>query len=339
MFNQEESLSRVSVIIPVYNTAEFLSRCLNSVLNSTYSNLEVICVNDGSTDNSLSILTDFVRNDDRVKIINKYNGGVSSARNAGLDAATGDYVAFIDSDDWIHSQYFEFLMRLAKENEADVVVCSELHSDKKIEEKLYTAAQLSYRPLRVQECTQIYTVKRRVWGRVYKKALINNIRFDDTIKFGEDTVYNLTAICSKKNIKVIYLELPLYFYYERSDSAVHKLSPDEILNMTAGYWKIIRENKVGGDNKDIILVEAIKSFLAWRFLTAYQETDERRRYISVKNNLYIREIKKSKLLVKWRVIYSLFIYFPFLYRWYRIHDDPTLLKYEKSQQDKIESKS
>ena len=69
MFNQEESLSRVSVIIPVYNTAEFLSRCLNSVLNSTYSNLEVICVNDGSTDNSLSILTDFVRNDDRVKII------------------------------------------------------------------------------------------------------------------------------------------------------------------------------------------------------------------------------------------------------------------------------
>lgn len=98
--------SKISVIIPVYNTERYLPRCLDSVLSNTYDNLEVICINDGSTDNSINILDNYKVSDERVVVINQKNSGVSAARNAGINVATGEYIAFIDSDDWVHPQNF-----------------------------------------------------------------------------------------------------------------------------------------------------------------------------------------------------------------------------------------
>lgn len=102
--------SLVSVIIPIYNTARYLPRCLDSILNNDYKNLEIICINDGSTDNCLEILKEYENKDDRILLIDVPNGGVSKARNLGLDYATGDYICFIDSDDWIHRQFFSALL-------------------------------------------------------------------------------------------------------------------------------------------------------------------------------------------------------------------------------------
>lgn len=102
--------SLVSVIIPIYNTARYLPRCLESIRNSDYKNLEIICINDGSTDNCLEILQEYKNKDNRVLVIDVPNGGVSKARNIGLDYATGDYICFIDSDDWIHRQFFSALL-------------------------------------------------------------------------------------------------------------------------------------------------------------------------------------------------------------------------------------
>lgn len=102
---------KITVIIPVYNVENYLERCLKSILYNTYTNLEIICVNDGSTDNSKKILEDYSKRDKRVVVINKKNAGVSSARNAGIKIATGEYIAFVDSDDWIHEKYFEYLIR------------------------------------------------------------------------------------------------------------------------------------------------------------------------------------------------------------------------------------
>ena len=114
---------KISVIIPVYNTESYLSRCLDSVLSNTYENLEVICVNDGSTDNSINILDNYKFSDERVIVINQKNSGVSAARNAGLNVATGEYIAFIDSDDWVHTQYFEILLFAMSCNDSDVAAC------------------------------------------------------------------------------------------------------------------------------------------------------------------------------------------------------------------------
>lgn len=111
--------SLVSVIIPIYNTARYLPRCLESIRNSDYKNLEIICINDGSTDNCLEILQEYKNKDNRILVIDVPNGGVSKARNIGLDYATGDYICFIDSDDWIHRQFFSALLFFSELVHAD----------------------------------------------------------------------------------------------------------------------------------------------------------------------------------------------------------------------------
>lgn len=114
---------KLSVIIPVYNGAEYIARCFDSILAQLYTNIEIICVNDGSTDNSLEICDEYVRRDKRFLVFNKERGGVASARKYGLQYATGDYITFVDSDDWIVPEMYEVLMEYAT-NDVDVVVCN-----------------------------------------------------------------------------------------------------------------------------------------------------------------------------------------------------------------------
>lgn len=116
---QEQPL--VSVIIPVYNTKQYLPRCLNNIINQTLKNIEIICINDGSTDNSLAILQDYQKKDNRILIINCKNAGAANARNLGLAKAQGEYIGFCDSDDFVDLEYYSCLYTHAKENDADVV--------------------------------------------------------------------------------------------------------------------------------------------------------------------------------------------------------------------------
>ena len=115
---------KISVIVPIYNVAEYLPKCIESILGQTYKDLEIILVNDGSTDNSGQIAKEFATKDSRIILINKANGGQSTARNAALDIASGDYIAFIDSDDYISQNYFEVLMYGATKHNAEIVTCS-----------------------------------------------------------------------------------------------------------------------------------------------------------------------------------------------------------------------
>ena len=117
-------MSKVSIIIPVYNVEKYLKKCLDSVINQTYKDIEIICVNDGSKDGSENILKEYATKDSRIKIIEKKNGGLSSARNAGLDVASGEYCYFVDSDDWIELNTIEKLTDIILSNDVDVVVHS-----------------------------------------------------------------------------------------------------------------------------------------------------------------------------------------------------------------------
>ena len=113
---------KISVIIPVYNVEQYLPRCLDSIIGQTFSDLEIVCVNDGSPDNSDKILLEYAKKDPRIKIITQENGGLSAARNTGLKNISGEYVSFIDSDDWIDSDYYEQLLKLVEENDADIAM-------------------------------------------------------------------------------------------------------------------------------------------------------------------------------------------------------------------------
>ena len=114
---------KISVIIPVYKVEPYIRKCLESVLSGTYKNLEVICVNDGSPDNCLQIMQKIAAEDDRLIVVDQNNQGVAAARNNGLSHVTGDYVAFVDSDDFVHPEYFSSMIRCMKKKNADVVIC------------------------------------------------------------------------------------------------------------------------------------------------------------------------------------------------------------------------
>lgn len=115
-------MTKVSIIVPVYNVEKYLKRCLDSLVNQTLKDIEIICVNDGSTDGSLAILNEYVRNDDRIVVINQENSGQSVARNRGIDVAKGEYIGFVDSDDWVCEDYFERLHNSAIQNNAEIAV-------------------------------------------------------------------------------------------------------------------------------------------------------------------------------------------------------------------------
>src|SRR4051812_9727086 len=115
---------KISIIVPVYNVEKYLSRCLDSLLTQTLTDIEVIAINDGSTDSSLNILINYREMDNRLKIIDQLNGGVSSARNAGIKAANGNYIGFVDPDDWIDNEMYENLYQMVQTEQADIVMCS-----------------------------------------------------------------------------------------------------------------------------------------------------------------------------------------------------------------------
>ena len=161
-------MKKVSIIIPVYNVEPYVARCIDSVVNQTYNNLQIIVVNDGSIDNSLQILNTY--NDDRLQIITKENGGLSSARNEGLKYVVGDYILFIDSDDWIHLNMINVMIKEAIKTDADIVSIYEkrVMSDDVIEEDMQIANVSSYQGKDCLSQLLLNRIPNYVWGKLYR---------------------------------------------------------------------------------------------------------------------------------------------------------------------------
>lgn len=224
-----ETSPLVSIIVPVYNAGKYLEKCLDSLLGQTYQNLEILCVNDGSRDNSLDILQDYSKRDSRIHLINKENAGVSQARNVALQEATGDYILFVDADDWVDADTCEEVVACAVSEQANIVMwsyCSETNSRssrKEIfpEKRIFTdnevKMQLHRRFVGVlkEELThpELADALCPVWGKLYRKELLDGIEFIDLRKIGtyEDGFFNLEVF--GKAAKVVYL--PEYYYHYR----------------------------------------------------------------------------------------------------------------------------
>lgn len=217
------SLPLISVIIPVYKVEPYLKRCVDSVLNQTYTNLEIILVDDGSPDMCPQMCDEYAAADTRIRVIHKKNGGLSSARNAGIDACKGEYISFVDSDDFISCFFIEFLYRAVIEKCADVGV-AEYHSfeqnvfEQKIEQDDFTVEEQSFvdvmaRYSSLDSHESMLTIVS--WNKLYKVKLFEDVRFPDG-KLYEDaaTTYKILNQCEK----IAFLNLPLYYYYLRTDS-------------------------------------------------------------------------------------------------------------------------
>lgn len=212
-------MEKISVIMPIYNCEKYLKRSIESVLNQTYKKLELILINDGSTDNSLKVCREYEIKDDRVKVIDKENGGVSSSRNAGLEIATGEYVTFVDADDWIEPCMYEIMLKQFLKNKVEFVICNRLkeYIDGK-KEKFYIDSVGCYNVEHfLEEIYRKTDIAFNVWNSVFKKDVINNVKFDENIALAEDNLFILEVLMNCNNGEII--DDCLYHYVQHENSA------------------------------------------------------------------------------------------------------------------------
>ncbi len=230
----------ISVIIPIYNVEKYLRRCLESVQNQSFQDWEAICVNDGSPDNSAAILAEFAARDARFKIVNKENGGLSDARNAGMAVATGEYILYLDSDDFIHPQTMEIAYRLAQRDGSDIVSFTydriyrpqlmvrhylKLDTDNVIPKRIKKKYDLSRIPTLITDDIYAYATERvvdvprkkkkwmikhcQVWKNLYRRELIADIPYIKGILFEDFPWWSEVML---RNPRTTIAPLPLYFY-------------------------------------------------------------------------------------------------------------------------------
>ena len=236
----------ISVIVPIYNVEKLLPRCIESIANQTYKNLEIILVNDGSPDNSGKICDEYAKKDNRIKVIHKENGGLSDARNKGLDSALGNYIMFVDSDDYINPLMAEILYENLISNNADLSICnykkvnnSDMHKVDKNSQVLNVYNKI--------ECfnnlyNELYVRTEIACNKLYKKYLWNEIRYPFK-KLHEDeyVIHHLIENCNK----IVYSNLELYYYYDREDSITHVYNKKRLdaIDAFADRMKFFEEKK------------------------------------------------------------------------------------------------
>lgn len=208
---------KISIIVPIYNVEEFLDRCIESLVNQTYKNLEIILVDDESPDNSPAICDKWAALDSRIVVIHKKNEGVAVARNTGLSKATGDYIGFVDGDDYCFKNMYEHLMHNAIENDADISMCDYYESDTQVDDvdnANCTTELVDYDTAMKSVCMGDYMYG-VLWNKIYKAELVKNLEMP-SLKCSQDLPYNYFAF--KKAEKIVFSSEKQYFYRVRTTS-------------------------------------------------------------------------------------------------------------------------
>lgn len=254
-------MKKVSIVIPVYNASKYLDKCVDSILSQTYKNLEVLLINDGSTDNSLEICNNYKKIDDRIVVIDVYNGGASFARNNGIDKSTGDYITFVDSDDYVADNYVEMLVNTLESNNYDICCCccNKKYPDGKIEEELFLEREISQKEfiegLFLQQGLGVCR------NKIYKREIIGDTRFEESLKVGEDSYFNLCL--SKKINKVKYISECLYYYCVNDQSLVRKYSENYYENY---YNAALKTKKYVDENFDDEIINLCNNYVAFTLI-------------------------------------------------------------------------
>ena len=219
-----QELYPISVIIPVYNVEQYLKQCLDSVINQSMKNLEIILVNDGSTDCSGDICDKYAQKDSRITVIHKENQGLAAARQTGLDAAHGEYIGFIDSDDWLEPEMYEEMYRAAKSEDVDIVFCNVYRNEDKKEQAYFASGYYNHEQMVKTIFPRLLagftsegeenTIRWCNWLRIYKKKMIDshNIRFDSRFRRCQDLPF--TFECTIHANSYYYLG-ESYLYHNR----------------------------------------------------------------------------------------------------------------------------
>lgn len=213
-------MNLVSVIVPIYNVEKYLARCINSLIQQTYSNIEILLINDGSKDNCELICQEFLKKDKRIRYYKKENGGLSSARNYGIDRANGDYLVFIDSDDCVSRDMINVLLETALSNDVDIVECEFLEffendtiNDSNVDSARNSKLYSSYEAISSLICNTGITPI--AWNKIYKRQMFNQLRYKEGIYHEDEEL--IVKLLSRAN-NICKIDVPLYFYMIRNGS-------------------------------------------------------------------------------------------------------------------------
>lgn len=234
----KNSSIKFSIIVPVYNVEKFLRESLDSIVAQTFKDFEVICVNDGSTDNSSEILKEYANKDSRIKMISQENQGQGVARNNAIDVAQGEYLLFVDPDDFIDSNTLEVLYNKFQETDVDIIqfdyaTCKEDGTHKRVEIFKKRLKKYFNYSIKNNQIFNWHEIKKKnlekmflvVWDKAYKRSFIKdeNIKFAPN-KIGEDQIFSISSIFSTD--KILYVNTPFYHYRMRLGSSLNKVSDE-----------------------------------------------------------------------------------------------------------------
>lgn len=235
----------ISVIVPIYNVEKYLARCVDSIVNQTYKNLEIILVDDGSPDRCPQMCDDYAKKDSRIKVVHKNNGGLSDARNAGMAVATGKYISFIDSDDYVSDDFFECLLDVVNKENSDIAECSvvKLYGDNRFDE---FSDDLSVKTYDTQDAMSALIAEnpfhQHVWNKLYKTELVRDIPYA-VGKLNEDEFWTY-QVFGRAN-KVSKLNKTMYYYFQRNSSIMgvgYNIRRLDALDGKANRQKYIENN-------------------------------------------------------------------------------------------------
>lgn len=289
---------KVSVIVPIYNVERYLKKCVDSIINQSLKEIEIILVDDGSTDNSGKIADEYINKDERIKVIHKENGGQGSARNAGIEAATGEYIGFVDSDDWIDEDMYKMIYKKAICENLDIAICS-----RKIWDEKYTlGAIIEVRNELIKDLQKdlpgyyvdylLYTNTVSACNKIYKSDLIRKweVKFEDVKKVGsEDAFFNYCALLNTNRIGsisgVYYNGVERVGSTTRSYKAGAMERTASLLEATYHYSKLVNKS----DKYNIIAPILLLFFQQWNynFIKGYGGNN-------LKENLKIEHKKAEK---------------------------------------------
>lgn len=275
-------MTKVSIILPVYNVANYLPKCLDSLLNQTLEDIEIICVDDSSSDNSLQVLQNYAAKDKRIKVLNQPNSGPGVARNQGIKEAKGEYIGFVDPDDWVDENMFEKMYSAAKANDADLVECGLLsHSEKTgaSKMKIKLPSVIPQRVFNWRDNPQyIFDIFSPAWNKLCRSSLLheNNILFSPG-RYAEDHIFTVSVRLLAR--KAYFINEPLYHYLLRKKSLTRTFSAGnkEVPIFVHHIEKFLREKGVYDELKDYFVNDAASLCAAHYNKTSFDARKEYRR--------------------------------------------------------------
>lgn len=326
----------VSIIIPVYNLENYIENCLGSILNQTYRNLEILCIDDGSKDRSGEIISAMSEKDSRIVYIRQDNAGVSAARNNGLDRAKGEYIMFADGDDYLHYQAVELLYNTIEEKKCTMVFGGSITTPS-LKEKMNPITDYNTSVL-TEDIMFLDGRDRAVWGKIFRTDSVKAVKFPLGINIAEDFNYMLRLLYIHRNDIGYRIDCPIYYYYMRDDSAsFNTFSSKNLTEITVNEQNVLfftdKEECYLKAYTIQCLIKALL-FVRTKSIRSVFENETRSLVKKMWRKWYKTFLKSSGISLKNKLMLTCFYYSRHLYEFARQIQDPTMKDFYKNRKKK-----